>query len=104
MEQPVPARALPATASPSEASPGGAVDLEKMPIGSVLAQLAVEPAHGLREAEAAQRLAKYGPNALIEKEVSLVRKILGHFTGPIATMIEAAAIVSAVIGLPHAAS
>jgi H+-transporting ATPase len=69
-----------------------------MPVDGVLAQLAVEPGRGLSEAEVQQRLAKFGPNALTEKEVSLARKILGHFTGPIAYMIEAAAIVSAVIG------
>ena len=50
---------------------------------------------GLSKAEAAQRLIKYGPNALVEKEVSWARKFLGPFTGPIAYMIEAAAIVSA---------
>ena len=75
-----------------------AVDLAKMPVDRVLAQLGVRPDQGLSSAEAEQRLAKYGPNALIEKEVSLARKLLGHFTGPIAFMIEAAAIVSAVIG------
>src|SRR5262249_39663012 len=75
-----------------------AIDLEKMPVERVLAQLAVKPEQGLSSAEARQRLAKYGPNALVEKEVSLLRKIVGHFTGPNAYMIEAAAIVSAVIG------
>jgi H+-transporting ATPase len=52
----------------------------------------------LSNAEAAQRLATVGPNALVEKQTSLVAKIFGHFTGPIAYMIEAAAVVSAVIG------
>src|SRR6516162_8934451 len=75
-----------------------AIDLEKMPVDRVLAQLAVNPEQGLSSGEAQQRLTKYGPNALVEKEVSVLRKILGHFTGPIAYMIEAAAIVSAVIG------
>src|SRR6516164_6670746 len=74
------------------------IDLEKMPVERVLAQLAVKPEQGLSSAEARQRLAKYGPNALVEKEVSLLRKIVGHFTGPNAYMIEAAAIVSAIIG------
>ena len=72
-----------------------AIDLEKLPVEKVLAQLAVKPEQGLSSAEARQRLAKYGPNALVEKEVSLLRKIVGHFTGPNAYMIEAAAIVSA---------
>ncbi|MGY3618281.1 plasma-membrane proton-efflux P-type ATPase [Bradyrhizobium sp. USDA 10063] len=75
-----------------------AIDLEKVPVDRVLAQLAVKPDHGLSSANAKQRLAKYGPNALVEKEESLLRKIVGHFTGPIAYMIEAAAIVSAIIG------
>jgi H+-transporting ATPase len=52
----------------------------------------------MSSAEAQARLAKYGPNAIIEKEISLTRRILQHFTGPIAYMIEAAAIVSAIIG------
>ncbi len=78
--------------------PTDAVDLTKMPVDRVLAQLGVRPDQGLSAAEAERRLTKYGPNALVEKEVSLTRKLLGHFTGPIAFMIEAAAVVSAVIG------
>ena len=56
------------------------------------------PIGGLTRAEAQQRLGRYRPNALVEKEESLTAKILGHFMGPIAYMIEAAALVSAVIG------
>src|SRR5215471_8874635 len=82
----------PATRAP-EGGTQTAIDLEKMPVERVLAQLAVKPEQGLSSAEARQRLAKYGPNALVEKEVSLLRKIVGHFTGPNAYMIEAAAIV-----------
>ena len=85
-----------ATALPSKAKMDPVIDLEKVPVDRVLAELAVKPSQGLSSAEAQQRLAKYGPNALVEKEVSLLRKILGPFTGPIAYMIEAAAIVSAV--------
>jgi len=70
-------------------------DLEKIPVEQVLRKLMVKTDTGLSKAEAAQRLIKYGPNALVEKEVSWARKILGPFTGPIAYMIEAAAIVSA---------
>jgi len=73
-------------------------DLEKAPVERVLTELDVRSDHGLSSAGAQQRLTKYGPNALVEKEVSVLRKILGHFTGPIAYMIEAAAIVSAIIG------
>jgi H+-transporting ATPase len=75
-----------------------AEDLERAPVEKVLAILAVQSDRGLSSAEAKERLAKYGPNALVEKEESLLRKIVGHFTGPIAYMIEVAAIVSAIIG------
>ena len=74
-----------------------AEDLEKTPVDRVLAALAVQPDKGLSSAEARERLTKYGPNAIVEKEISLARKILQHFIGPIAYMIEAAAIVSAII-------
>jgi magnesium-transporting ATPase (P-type) len=73
-------------------------DLETTPVDRVLTALGVQPDKGLSSAEPARRLATYGPNAIVEKEVSLARKILQHFTGPIAYMIEAAAIVSAIIG------
>ncbi|MGZ8915918.1 MAG: plasma-membrane proton-efflux P-type ATPase [Methylobacter sp.] len=73
-------------------------DLEKIPVEQVLAKLGVQADRGLGSIEAQQRLAQYGPNALIEKKESLAAKILGHFMGPIAYMIEAAALVSALIG------
>ena len=79
------------------ARPEGA-DLEHLPVDQVLAHFAVQPDRGLSSAEAVQRLATVGPNALVEKQTSLAAKIFSHFTGPIAYMIEAAAVVSAVIG------
>jgi H+-transporting ATPase len=69
-------------------------DLEHMPVAQVLAHFAVKPDRGLSSTEASS----IRPNALVEKERSLAAKLLGHLTGPIAYMIEAAAIVSAVIG------
>lgn len=78
-------------------TPAPADDLEKIPVEQVLRKLTVKTDLGLSKADAAQRLIKYGPNALVEKEVSWARKILGPFTGPIAYMIEAAAIVSAIL-------
>ena len=72
-------------------------DLEKIPVEQVLRKLLVNADLGLSSVEAVQRLVKYGPNALVEKRVSWVRKILAHFTGPIAYMIEAAAVVSAIL-------
>jgi H+-transporting ATPase len=74
------------------------VDLEKAPLADVIAKLGAQPGQGLSSAEAQRRLAQYGPNALVEKEESFAAKLLGHFTGPIAYMIEAAALVSAAIG------
>jgi H+-transporting ATPase len=73
-------------------------DFEHLPVETVLSRLSVQPDRGLTGAEAANRLASYGPNALIEKQESFAAKLLRHFTGPIAFMIEAAAIVSAIIG------
>ncbi len=53
---------------------------------------------GLSEEQARQRLQRYGPNALEEKPINPLRKFLGYFWGPIAWMIEVAAVLSAVIG------
>lgn len=87
------------TATPEQAAPAkGGPDLEKIPIEQVLAELKATPDTGLSAAEAAERLSKYGPNAIVAKEKSLAAKIVGYFMGPIAYMIEAAAIVSAVLG------
>jgi H+-transporting ATPase len=53
---------------------------------------------GLTSAEARSRLAQFGPNALDEKVVSAFDRILRYFWGPIPWMIEAAAILSLVLG------
>ncbi len=76
----------------------GGVDLEKRPVAEVLAALEVQADTGLSGTEAKTRLDKYGPNALVEKQESLLSKLLGPFTGPIAYMIEASALVSALLG------
>jgi H+-transporting ATPase len=54
--------------------------------------------NGLTQAETERRLAQYGPNALDEKKESAVLKFLGYFWGPIPWMIEAAAVLSAMVG------
>src|SRR5271170_7169862 len=84
--------------APAKAASDTEMDLEKAPVDDVIAKLVVQPDQGLSSAEARQRLGRFGPNALVEKEEGLAAKILGHFMGPIAYMIEAAALVSAVIG------
>lgn len=53
---------------------------------------------GLSASEAQARLQKYGANALEEKEESFIHKLVHAFMGPIEYMIEAAAIISAIIG------
>ena len=73
-------------------------DLEKEDVKKVLTDLNVDPKTGLSMQEAKNRLGKYGPNAITAKEEPLWLKFLKNFTGPIAYMIEAAAIVSAIIG------
>jgi H+-transporting ATPase len=51
---------------------------------------------GLSDAEARQRLARYGPNEIEEKKANPFLKFLTYFWGPIPWMIEAAVILSAV--------
>ena len=89
-----------ATPTPSSktASTASDANLEKLPVEQVLAKLNVKPDQGLSSEEGQKRLSQYGPNAIIEKEQSMLSKIAGYFMGPIAYMIEAAAIVSALLG------
>ncbi len=54
-------------------------------------------ARGLTAAEAARRLAQFGPNALQEKKVTLLDRLKRYFWGPIPWMIEAAAVLSLVL-------
>jgi H+-transporting ATPase len=52
---------------------------------------------GLSSSEAKVRLQQYGFNEIIEKKKNVILKLLGYFWGPIPWMIEAAAILSAVV-------
>ena len=78
-------------------SVGSGVDLEKADIEEVYSQLKAS-SKGLTTAEAKSRLQQYGPNALVDKEVSDLQKFLRFFWGPIAWMIEAAALLSLLMG------
>jgi len=60
-------------------------------------RLQTDPARGLTTAEAQRRLEAVGRNALPEKEVTLVERLLPFFWGPIPWMIEVAAILSALL-------
>src|SRR5271154_3698584 len=53
---------------------------------------------GLTQAEAEKRLTQYGPNEIEEKKTNLLLKFLSYFWGPIPWMIEAAVILSGVVG------
>ncbi len=75
---------------------GPQADLKSLPLPQLEAKLATS-ANGLTQAEADRRLTRYGPNALAEKKVSPLLKFLGYFWGPIPWMIEAAAVLSAVV-------
>ena len=53
---------------------------------------------GLPSSEVQERLVKYGPNEISEKKVNPLVKFLKYFWGPIPFMIEAAVVLSALIG------
>jgi H+-transporting ATPase len=59
---------------------------------------ATDQATGLTAAEAQQRLAEYGINGIVAKQDSQLKRLLRYFTGSIAYMIEAAAVISALLG------
>lgn len=52
---------------------------------------------GLSSAEAQQRLAEYGENALVEHHTGVLERLARFFWGPIPWMIEAAAVLSGVL-------
>ena len=68
------------------------------PLEQTLAELGADPDHGLTSAEAASRLERFGPNAIQEVEEPVWQQLARRFWGPIPWMIEAAAILSAVVG------
>jgi H+-transporting ATPase len=77
-------------------SDGGKDDLKTIPMSEVFTKLG-STKDGLSGDDAAKRLTKYGPNAIAEKTENPFLKFLGYFWGPIAWMIEAAVILSAVV-------
>jgi H+-transporting ATPase len=56
-----------------------------------------EKLQGLSSEEAEERLKKYGPNSIEEKEESWIHRLFKRFWGPIPWMIEVAAILSALV-------
>jgi len=72
-------------------------DLATLPLDKVEAKLGASPKTGLTSAEAVKRLSQYGANEIAEKTVNPLLKFLSYFWGPIPWMIEAAAILSAIV-------
>jgi H+-transporting ATPase len=58
----------------------------------------LEPSEGLSSREAAARLERYGPNAIVERERNVLLELLTHFWAPIPWMIELALVLTAVTG------
>ncbi len=75
---------------------GADVDLRTLPLPEVEKRLGSSP-DGLSQAEAAERLARYGPNEIEEKKENPLLKFLTYFWGPIPWMIEAAVVLSGVL-------
>ena len=66
---------------------------------SVLKELNVDPSKGLSEAEAKQRLEKYGPNALKEKKKKpFITKLIEQLLDPMVIILIIAAALSALTG------
>lgn len=87
------AKANPKTKAKNDANDA----LKSLPMPELEKQLDSSPA-GLTQAEAMKRLAKYGPNDIEEKKTNMYLKFLSYFWGPIPWMIEAAVILSGVVG------
>ncbi len=85
------------TAHSPKPSDSDANDLEKADLDTVYAKLGTSN-EGLTSTEANERIGKYGRNELVDREASDLEKFLRFFWGPIAWMIEAAALLSLLMG------
>lgn len=72
-------------------------DYARQGIDDTIRELQTDRARGLTRAEAAARLGRVGYNEITEKEEPLWHRLFRRFWGPIPWMIEAAAILSAVV-------
>lgn len=71
-------------------------DAKKISPGDLFARLS-SGLNGLSKEDADRRLVRYGHNEITEKKKNPLLKFLGYFWGPIPWMIEAAAVLSAII-------
>jgi H+-transporting ATPase len=85
------------TAPADSTAPDPAHDLKTLPMAQVQEKLG-SPPDGLTEAEAATRLAHYGPNEIVEHKTNPLLTFLSYFWGPIPWMIEVAVILSGAVG------
>jgi H+-transporting ATPase len=74
----------------------GADEARKASVADLMDNLSSNES-GLSTSEAEARLQQYGPNEILEKKVNPLIKFLGYFWGTIPWMIEAAAILSAIL-------
>jgi H+-transporting ATPase len=81
----------------SAGTPEPGHDLKSAPMPEVKEELDYCP-DGLSSAEAARRLAHYGPNEIAEHKTNPLLKFLSYFWGPIPWMIEIAVVLSGVVG------
>jgi H+-transporting ATPase len=72
-------------------------DYAQQPAQQTLHVYGVDAARGLSEAQAKERLARYGYNEIEEREEPLWHRVFRRFWGPIPWMIEVAAILSAAV-------
>jgi H+-transporting ATPase len=68
--------------SPAGGAAGPVTDLKSGPLAQVEIHLGYSP-DGLSTAEAASRLAQYGPNEIVEHKTNPLLKFLSYFWGPI---------------------
>ncbi len=72
-------------------------DYAKQTVQETVTELRTDAGRGLTGEEAAQRLTRYGYNEIVEKEEPLWHRVFRRFWGPIPWMIEAAAVLSALV-------
>lgn len=71
-------------------------DAHAVPATEIVSRLAVDPATGLADAEAGQRLARFGPNAMRARPpVSVLRIWISQFRGAVVILLAVAAVLSA---------